>query len=423
MGKVIFLFGLVFFFISCSKKDNDEIISNSEDLLVSEESTEENKILIEGKSFCENGFAGIYPCKGYDLLSRIPLDYFGSLEGNDSWGWTDSLDGKEYALMGLDDGTVFIDISNPTVPLYLGKLPTATVNSSWRDIKVYNDHAFIVSEAPGHGLQVFDLSKLRSSETEQIFEPDFHFKSFGNAHNIAINEESGFAYVLGSNLFDGGPAFIDINSPKNPSIVGGYSFSSYTHDAQVVKYKGPDKRFKGKEILFGSNSIGGENNQVIILDVTDKKKPELISSIEYSNSGYTHQGWLSDDHKYFFLGDELDEIIIGHRTKTRVFDILDLENPVIHHTYYGQTVSIDHNLYIKGSEFYMANYTSGMRVIDINNIEDKEMEEIGFFDTYTSDNSTNFFGAWNVFPFFSSGVILISDINSGLFLVKSSNEL
>ena len=357
------------------------------------------------------------------MLSRIPLEYFESVEGNDSWGWTDSFDGKEYALMGLDDGTAFVDISDPEVPLYLGKLPSATVNSSWRDIKVYEDYAFIVSEAPGHGLQVFDLSKLRSVKTQQTFDSDLNFNEFGNAHNIAINKESGFAYVLGSKLFDGGPAFIDINSPLNPSIVGGYSFSSYTHDAQVVKYHGPDTRFKEKEILFGSNSIGGENNQLIILDVTDKKNPELISSIEYSNAGYTHQGWISDDHKYFFLGDELDELKIGHRTKTRVFDIQNLENPIIHNTYYGQTASIDHNLYVKGSKIYMANYTSGMRVVDFNNISDNDFREEGYFDTYPSDNSTNFFGAWNVYPFFSSGVILISDINYGLFIVKSSNDL
>ena len=413
---------LFYLFNSCSKKDNDIVISITDNLSEPTQNIDDDKI-IEGKSYCENGFAGIYPCKGYDLLSRIPLEYFESVEGNDSWGWTDSFDGKEYALMGLDDGTAFVDISDPEVPLYLGKLPSATVNSSWRDIKVYEDYAFIVSEAPGHGLQVFDLSKLRSVKTQQTFDSDLNFNEFGNAHNIAINKESGFAYVLGSKLFDGGPAFIDINSPLNPSIVGGYSFSSYTHDAQVVKYHGPDTRFKEKEILFGSNSIGGENNQLIILDVTDKKNPELISSIEYSNAGYTHQGWISDDHKYFFLGDELDELKIGHRTKTRVFDIQNLENPIIHNTYYGQTASIDHNLYVKGSKIYMANYTSGMRVVDFNNISDNDFREEGYFDTYPSDNSTNFFGAWNVYPFFSSGVILISDINYGLFIVKSSNDL
>ena len=422
MRRLSFLMVLFYLFNSCSKKDNDIVISITDNLSEPTQNIDEDKI-IEGKSYCENGFAGIYPCKGYDLLSRIPLEYFESVEGNDSWGWTDSFDGKEYALMGLDDGTAFLDISDPEVPLYLGKLPSATVNSSWRDIKVYEDYAFIVSEAPGHGLQVFDLSKLRSIKTQQTFDSDLNFNEFGNAHNIAINKESGFAYVLGSKLFDGGPAFIDINSPLNPSIVGGYSFSSYTHDAQVVKYHGPDARFKEKEILFGSNSIGGENNQLIILDVTDKKKPELISSIEYSNAGYTHQGWISDDHKYFFLGDELDELKIGHRTKTRVFDIQNLENPIIHNTYYGQTASIDHNLYVKGSKIYMANYTSGMRVVDFNNISENDFREEGYFDTYPSDNSTNFFGAWNVYPFFSSGVILISDINYGLFIVKSSNDL
>jgi len=422
MRRLSFLMVLFYLFNSCSKKDNDIVISITDNLSEPTQNIDEDKI-IEGKSYCENGFAGIYPCNGYDLLSRIPLEYFESVEGNDSWGWTDSFDGKEYALMGLDDGTAFVDISDPEVPLYLGKLPSATVNSSWRDIKVYEDYAFIVSEAPGHGLQVFDLSKLRSVKTQQTFDSDLNFNEFGNAHNIAINKESGFAYVLGSKLFDGGPAFIDINSPLNPSIVGGYSFSSYTHDAQVVNYNGPDTRFKEKEILFGSNSIGGENNQLIILDVTDKKKPELISSIEYSNAGYTHQGWISDDHKYFFLGDELDELKIGHRTKTRVFDIQNLENPIIHNTYYGQTASIDHNLYVKGSKIYMANYTSGMRVVDFNNISDNDFREEGYFDTYPSDNSTNFFGAWNVYPFFSSGVILISDINYGLFIVKSSNDL
>lgn len=422
MRRLSFLMVLLYLFNSCSKKDNDEVISIPDNLSEPTQNIDDDKI-IEGKSYCENGFAGIYPCNGYDLLSRIPLEYFESVEGNDSWGWTDSFDGKEYALMGLDDGTAFVDISDPEVPLYLGKLPSATVNSSWRDIKVYEDYAFIVSEAPGHGLQVFDLSKLRSVKTQQTFDSDLNFNAFGNAHNIAINIESGFAYVLGSKLFDGGPAFIDINSPLNPSIVGGYSFSSYTHDAQVVKYHGPDTRFKEKEILFGSNSIGGENNQLIILDVTDKKNPELISSIEYSNAGYTHQGWISDDHKYFFLGDELDELKIGHRTKTRVFDIQNLENPIIHNTYYGQTASIDHNLYVKGSKIYMANYTSGMRVVDFNNISDNDFREEGYFDTYPSDNSTNFFGAWNVYPFFSSGVILISDINSGLFIVKPSNDL
>ena len=249
---------------------------------------------------CENGMAGMYPCSGYDLLARISLEDFDSTSGNDNWGWTDPETEKEYVLSGLDDGTAFVDISNPKAPIFLGKLLTATDPSPWRDVKVYNNHAFIVSEAAGHGLQVFDLTRLRDLTEKQNFTVDSHLTEFGNAHNIAINEESGFAYVIGSSLYNGGPVFIDINDPKNPIIVGGYEADSYTHDAQIVIYDGPDPNFQGKELLFGSNSDGGNNNQVVIVDVTDKGSPKRVNSITYENGGYTHQGYLSEDHKYFF---------------------------------------------------------------------------------------------------------------------------
>jgi choice-of-anchor B domain-containing protein len=124
----------------------------------------------------------------------------GNITGNDSWGWTDPENGKEYALMGLNSHTAFIDISNPSMPILLGALPSATLNSTWRDIKVYQDHAFIVSEASGHGMQVFDLKRLRGITTSpQIFTADTHFTDFGSAHNIVINEASGYAYVVGAN--------------------------------------------------------------------------------------------------------------------------------------------------------------------------------------------------------------------------------
>ena len=110
---------------------------------------------------CENGMAGEYPCNGYDLQSFISLEEMDGIRGNDSWGWTDPDDGNEYAIMGLKNGTAFIDISDPINPVYLGKLPSHTGESIWRDIKVYQNHAFIVSEASNHGMQVFDLTRLR----------------------------------------------------------------------------------------------------------------------------------------------------------------------------------------------------------------------------------------------------------------------
>ena len=118
--------------------------------------------ICQSQTPCTNGFAGSYPCNDYDLMSRISLSQMSASSGNDSWGWTDSQTSKEYAIIGLNNGTAFIDVSNPTNPVYLGKLPTATGNSLWRDVKVYSDHAFIVSEASGHGMQVFDLTRLRN---------------------------------------------------------------------------------------------------------------------------------------------------------------------------------------------------------------------------------------------------------------------
>ena len=373
-----------------------------------------------GLTPCEDGFAGVYPCSGYDLQAIVSLETFGANSGNDSWGWTDPQTGKEYAIMGLDDGTAFVDISVPDQPVYLGKLATASVPSSWRDVKVFQNHAFIVSEAANHGMQVFDLTRLRNVPSKQNFTADARFTGFGNAHNIAINEASGFAYVIGSSLYEGGPAFIDVNDPLNPTLEGGFSDESYSHDAHIVTYNGPDQDHHGKEILFGSNSDGGDNNQVVIVDVTDKSAPTLISNMSYSNGGYTHQGWLAEDHQYYYLGDELDEINYGGRTKTLVFDLEDLDNPILHHTYLGATNAIDHNGYTKNNSFFIANYTAGFREINTINIASGAMEEEGFFDTYPSNNNANFNGVWSIYPYFESGVIVISDINTGLYLVKAS---
>jgi choice-of-anchor B domain-containing protein len=373
-----------------------------------------------GLTPCVDGFAGVYPCSGYDLQAIVSLETFRANSGNDSWGWTDPQTGKEYAIMGLDDGTAFVDISVPDQPVYLGKLATATVPSSWRDVKVFQNHAFIVSEAANHGMQVFDLTRLRNVPSKQNFTADARFTGFGNAHNIAINEASGFAYVIGSSLYEGGPAFIDVNDPLNPTLEGGFSDESYSHDAHIVTYNGPDQDHHGKEILFGSNSDGGDNNQVVIVDVTDKSAPTLISNMSYSNGGYTHQGWLAEDHQYYYLGDELDEINYGGRTKTLVFDLEDLDNPILHQTYLGATNAIDHNGYTKNNSFFIANYTAGFREINTINIASGAMEEEGFFDTYPSNNNANFNRLWSNNPYFESGLIVISDINTGLYLVKAS---
>ena len=157
-----------------------------------------------------------------------------------------------------------------------------------------------------------------------------------------------------------------------------------------------------------------------LVDVTDKSNPVQISTIGYSNIGYTHQGWFTDDMRYFLVGDELDEIRFGGNTRTLVFDFSDLENPVVHTTYDGPTAAIDHNGYVNENLFYLANYTAGVRIIDITNIGGQTLTEVGFFDTHPSKDSASFFGVWNVYPYFSSGNIVVSDIEQGLFIIRKS---
>ncbi len=377
--------------------------------------------LVQARRICDDGLAGIFPCNDYDLMAHITLDDLSALAGNDSWGWTDTSTNKEYALMGLDNGTAFIDISDPIKPIYLGKLSTASVNSSWRDVKVYQNYAFIVSEAIEHGMQVFDLTKLRNvASPPQTFTADAHYTGFGSAHNIVINEASGYAYVVGtsrSGLYKGGPLFINIQNPLNPIDEGGYAMDAYSHDAQVVTYMGPDTDYTGKEILIGSNE-----NEIVIVDVSDKANPVNISNISYENVGYTHQGWFTDDQKYFIVGDELDEMDFGFKTRTLVFDFSDLDTPIFKTDYSGPTDAIDHNGYVKGNTFYLANYTAGIRMIDISSISGNTLTEVGYFDTFPFNDGASFNGVWNVYPFFESGNILISDINNGFFIVRKSGS-
>jgi len=377
---------------------------------------------------CSGGMAGPYPCNDYDLMSHIPVSVLGNTlgtpEGSDIWGWTDPLNGNEYAIIGLTNSTAFVDISDPISPIYLGRIDTSNGNTNfWRDVKVYNNHAFIVADGVGnHGMQVFDLTRLRGVTNPETFTVDALYTEVGSCHNIVINESEAVAYLVGCSAFSGGPVFVDISDPLNPTSLGGYSDKGYSHDAQVVTYKGPDSDYIGREIYIGSN---GNSDRVAILDVTDKSNVTSISEITYNQIGYAHQGWFTEDQRYFILGDEADEQTFGFNTKTVVFDFSDLDNPVVSSTYFGPTAAIDHNGYIKGNQFFIANYRAGLRVLNIDNIAspNNSMTEVGYFDTYPANDGADFNGAWSVYPYFASGNIIISDIERGLFVVRKSNTL
>ena len=240
MNKNLLLALSCILFLGCSNDDSSSGLNNGNEDGNSNGNGGNTSL---GFTPCEDGRAGVYPCDGFDLLGRVTLSEMSAGAGNDIWGWTDPSTNIEYALVGLNNGTAFIDISDTENLVYLGKLPSETTSSTWRDIKVYQDHAFIGSEAAGHGMQVFDLTRLRNVSNPPVtFSADAVYNGFGNSHNIVINEDTGFAYPVGTDrndAFNGGVHFIDISDPTNPTAAGGYGGSGYTHDAQVVNYNGP----------------------------------------------------------------------------------------------------------------------------------------------------------------------------------------
>ena len=362
---------------------------------------------------CSGGLAGAFPCDKVNLHAFFPLSTFGAGSANDNWGWTDPVTGKEYALVGLDDGTAFVDISSPSSPVYLGKLPTHTFDSLWRDIKVYSDHAFIVSEAFNHGLQVFDLTLLRNVPSPPVlFSETAFYGGFGSAHNLAINQHSGFAYAVRTTTCFGGLHLVDIRSPLAPAFAGCYGDDGRTHDAQCVDYHGPDPNYAGAEICFNSNE-----DTVTLVDVSNKSAPVQIARLGYSGVSYTHQGWLTEDHRFFLVDDELDELNLGHNTRTRVFDVTDLDQPELIGFFDAPVGASDHNLYVKGRYVYQANYRSGLRILNLLDPPSASLQQAGFFDTFVASNGAGFDGAWNAYPFFDSGVVIVNSIGEGLFIV------
>ncbi|MCZ6917393.1 MAG: choice-of-anchor B family protein [Gemmatimonadetes bacterium] len=380
---------------------------------------------------CTDDRAAGFECSMVDVASFLPIKDIGGSRGvrvNDIWGWTDPETGREYAMVGRTDGTSFIDVSDPNAPTYLGDLPKTegSRSSIWRDIKVYRDHAYIVADAAGeHGVQVFDLTELRNVRNAPVtFEATMTYHGIHSAHNIVINEETGFAYAVGSSgggeTCGGGLHMIDIRNPESPSFAGCFADPStgrrgtgYSHDAQCVEYHGPDTEHQGKEICMGANETA-----LSIADVTDKNNPVALATASYPNVAYTHQGWLTDDHRYFYMNDEGDEpqgLVDG--TRTLVWDVTDLDDPILVKEYIAETTTTDHNLYVRGNMMYQSNYGSGLRILDVSDPENPV--EVGFFDTTPYGGG----GSWSNYPFFESGVIVVTSMSEGLFVLKSRGPI
>lgn len=373
---------------------------------------------------CTNGFADVYPCQGVDLLSFVPL---ASLEDSQSagiWGWTDPQTRREYALIALSQRTSFVDITDPGQPRIAGDLPAHNGLGTYnREVSVYRDHVFVVADgATGHGIQIFDLRQLRETQGGPVrFSETAWYGEVTRVHTLFINPDTGFAYANGSEGCETGVHMIDVRNPRRPVFAGCFAYDSggskYVHDIQCVLYRGPDRRFRGREICFASNP-----QSLQIVDVTDKRAPRLLGQAGYPDSGFMHQGWLTEDHHYFLMDDEYDEARLAKNTTTHIWDVSDLTAPNRFAVYTANTRATDHNQYVRGGFVYQANYQAGLRILDLARIGEGVLTEAAYFDTAPGLDAPGTSGAWGLYPFFPSGNVAVSSTDRGLFILRKTES-
>jgi len=379
-----------------------------------------------------------FPCQGVSLQAHLPLDQLkpAGTRGNDVWGFVDLNTGREYAFMGLENGVAVVDVTNPTAP---EQVAFATGSSTaWRDIKVYQRYdssakrwrayAYATADNVQDFLMVLDLSGLPNGVERVNFSSDFraaHNEYLLNADytfGLARRNEVPRLGISGSAAGSprGSHRLYSLADPRAPALTS-LSSAGYSHDLSSFAVK--DATRKNSQCVNAANASACEvltdfnENTLDVWDVTNPTSPQMLASQPYSNYAYTHSGWWSEDGRYVYLHDELDEQNLGLFTTVRVFDMTNLRAPRLAATWTGPTRAIDHNGYFKGNRYYISNYAEGLTVLDTTN--PTAPQRIGYFDTYPTGSPTSFVGAWGVYPFFASGTIAVGDINTGLYLLKN----
>lgn len=419
---------------------------------------------------CEDGMAaGVFPCHKVDLDAFVPLTDLDVTFVNDIWGWEDNVTGMQVAIVGAIEGTVFLDVTDGRNPVHLGTLPPPSSvagdpGNLWGDIRVYQDVAYIGSEAlnfdellagdvsGGFGVQIVDLAQFRGATGAVDVELADRIDEISQSHNLSINVDTGRLYVLGSIAHDtpcaqdvgfpvplgtGGAVVYDLTDPLEPGMIGCLDLDMYNHDVQCVVYHGPDADYTGREICVGSNEMA-----VRVYDATDIDDVQVLGTLEYldvdftddTSDGlfpgapayYTHQGWFSEDHTFFFLGDELDEAQQGSPRTTYIWDFTDLDAPQLVSNFTDGNTSIDHNMFVLEGLLYQANYTAGLTIYDAWKAGQGRLTQRGYFDTFPVDDRTDFFGAWGTYPYFGDGKVVVTSSDEGVFVLdsraKSSNN-
>ncbi len=324
------------------------------------------------------------------LLSKVEYD----VELSDIWGYTDE-DGREYALVGLENGTSIVDISDPSNPKEVANIPGGI--SNWKDIKTYKNRAFVTGEYQ-QGMQIIDLANLSNGEATSLFweAPFGGFGRLGACHNIYIEEKTGVAYLSGCSIVGGGVLMFDITG-ELPAYLGKTN-TTYSHDVYV----------RNDTIYSADMNIGVFS----IIDATNKSNPTVIAN-QSTPFQFTHNTWLSDDGKTIFTTDEIGNSPLAAYDISDVNDIKALDE--FYPTGTKGTGLIPHNVHVKNDFLVTSYYAEGVVITDAS--RPNNLVQVGKFDTYDGPNS-NDYGAWGAFPFFSSNIILVTDIENGLFILK-----
>ena len=315
------------------------------------------------------------------------------------WGFTQG--DKEYAIIGSTEGTHFfqLDETNKLKPCGFieGKFNSSQVIH--REFKTFGNYAYSICDEGNSSMQIIDLSYLPDSVVKVA---DIQDANFGKVHNLFIDTTNALLYAcLVTPIVDG------IANSLVPLRV----FSLLNPINPVLLWQGPSDIPEVHDIYVRNNIaiLNCGENGLRVYDFTVPSAPTYASNLLfYQDQGYNHQGWLSPDGKTYIFGDETN----GKRLK-KCSIALDYNIQV--ENFFGtnyENNSIPHNIMITNEFAFVAYYNEGLRIFDIRNVPN----EIASFDTYPTDNFFKMNGAWGVFSNYSSGRLIISDRQNGLFL-------
>jgi choice-of-anchor B domain-containing protein len=315
-------------------------------------------------------------------------------------GWT-SPSGTEYALVGTTSGLSIVDVSNPSNPVEVVLVPGP--NSIWREVKTYDHYAYVTTEGGG-GLQIVDLSQLPGAAPAVNWTGNGAINGQLNSiHSLHI--EDGYVYLHGSNLFQGATVIADIaTNPLSPNYVG-HTPGAYVHDGYV----------RGN-YFYACHIYNGD---FTVYDISNKANPIPVG-MKVTPGNFTHNSWLSTNSQYLFTTDEVSDSYLTAYDVSNPANITELDRIQIT----PGSGSIVHNTHIiqkNGGDFAVTSwYKDGVVITDVSRPDN--MINVGWYDTYTQGAGDGFNGDWGVYPYLPSGILVVSDIDNGLFVLEPSYQ-